>query len=503
MRIYAPFLKAVRSSPVPSASTTTTTTTTTSVSTAWLSTLKAAQLQHVAFVTGESAAGTKPVLLERLSRMLENDASSHGLHGGSGNGILSSPKSRLASSGREMSILSIDMGIRNLAYAHLLVSPSGGLGSTEKKKKRKKGEEGGIDVQLNAWNRLAISSFPVEEAGDPGVGLAFALVKFNGGITTTTTTGSTTKKSKRKSTRKLSSPEETATTDEEPVTSEPVTEKVSKEIEKESFAPHIYALHAYNLITSLISAYKPTHVLIERQRFRSGGGSSVLEWTIRVGVFEGMLYTVLQTLRAESRKRRLKGADVGDETGIEDISVLGVDPQRVARYWAEKVKGTDLKETETKKSKSTAKEGKKAKIDVIGSLLSTVDGTGRSNGVVASEPPVYVCLDGRAQAREIASAFLEKWNRSNGRRKKGSSSVPVDGSEDGPVESPTGTKKKTKKTKKTEKGGEGEAKEEVKTIDIGKLDDLADCFLQGLTWLSWRDMRAKIAKGGRDAVPFE
>ncbi|KAL1960213.1 hypothetical protein VTO42DRAFT_8756 [Malbranchea cinnamomea] len=467
--------------------------------TAWLSTLKAAQLQRIAFLTGTSSSGTKPVLISRLSRVLQE----------SGTGLESttlSPKSRNSSPSSEqiMSILSIDMGIRNLAYAHLVVSSHQSSTTTSEKGEVKR------DIRLNAWNRLAISSFPVklEEESMWGAELApcqgLELDKFNGGIATAATPA--VKKSKRTSMEEEEEVPVVATRTEAGGVLEDTERK------KESFAPHIYASHAYTLISSLISAYKPTHILIERQRFRSGGSSAVLEWTIRVGVFEGMLYAVLQTLKAESRRGRLYLSKEGDEVEqVKDLHVLGVEPQRVARYWAETVKGTELEVVETKrkgkgkgKERLSSKEGKKAKIDVIGSILSWQDGEVSSDSL-AWEPPFRLCLDPDGQAREVADTFLEKWNRSNGRRKKTSRSPVLisDGKDRSSLSAPASAKKRRKKAIEEAKGDGQDASRESKVAEIGKLDDLADCLLQGLTWIAWQDMRERIVQRGINAVPFE
>ena len=393
-----------------------------------------------------------------------------------------------------MRILSIDMGIRNLAYAHLRVSPLRDGKAAGKAKKD--GQEGGHSVRLEAWNRLAVSSFSVEEAGcsGDGIGSVIALDKFNGGIPSTTrpTDAPTTTKSKSKSpaARALM-----GISGDSPIPTETeITNQAKEIIKKESFAPDIYASHAYTLITGLLSTYKPTHILIERQRFRTGGGSAVQEWTIRVGVFEAMLYAVLQTLKSESRRRSMtqlgtksKGDGTADEMDVANITVLGVDPRRVANYWAESVTGAKLK------NKTRSKEGKKIKIGVIKSALSDLGprlgGGGSSSAFTMGQSSMQIILEENAQVQEVARAYLEKLNR----KKKGAA-----------VGSKTTAKKqKTKAAKKTEELDEPEGSAKTTDIDIGKLDDLADCFLQGLTWLGWWDMRARIAKGGLDAVPFD
>jgi cruciform cutting endonuclease 1 len=193
-----------------------------------------------------------------------------------------------------------------------------------------------------------------------------------------------------------------------PKTKEDGKEKIGKE--KETFCPSVYASNAYALLNTLLSSYNPTHILIERQRFRSGGGSAVQEWTIRVGVLEGMLYAVLHTLRQE------RGGDVSK------IQVHGIEPGRVVKYWIDREGG-----------KMSAREVKKAKISIVGELLEGGK-VGVPEGAVG----------------DLVGMYLGKVNgKVNGKGK----------------------------------------------IDVGKLDDLADCLLQGVTWLEWEGMRERLVKG--------
>ncbi|KAL4890875.1 mitochondrial resolvase Ydc2 [Aspergillus ambiguus] len=316
----------------------------------WLHTLKTAQLQRIAQATGIQSSGPKGPLIQRIETELA-ECNPH----------------REVPTGRSLSILSIDMGIRNLAFAHLLVPAATPRTSPDM--------GGAVQPMLNAWRRLSIADLAPALRHGHGHG-----------------------------------------------------ENPSKE--KEDFSPGTYAPLAYALLTSLLDTYQPTHVLIERQRFRSGGGSAVQEWTLRVGVFEGMLYAVLYALRQE----RMRAAPV----------VVGVEPQRVVRYWGGGT-GKGL----------SSREGKKVKIDLVGGWLdaAATDMSIEMGGKVrvAEEDEVQRWVDG----------YLDRWK---GKRVRKGGSMSGDG------------------------------------VEIGKLDDLADCLLQGVTWLEWQTMRDRITREGVDAV---
>jgi cruciform cutting endonuclease 1 len=64
----------------------------------------------------------------------------------------------------------------------------------------------------------------------------------------------------------------------------------------ESFEPIEYAAKAYSLMKTALEEYNPHTILIERQRYRSGGGAAVQEWTVRVNMLESMFHAVLYTL---------------------------------------------------------------------------------------------------------------------------------------------------------------------------------------------------------------
>ncbi|MCJ1390469.1 hypothetical protein MMC18_003328 [Xylographa bjoerkii] len=268
---------------------------------AWLTTLKATQLKALATATGLPSSGTKPLLTARLlaslpiSKLYHPDPAS--------NDTSTTPR-----------ILSIDMGIRNLAYCQLALPARWPASHTS--------------------NQAAPSALPVVEAWDR---IAVAP-------------------------RPASAPSETPPT-------------------KEPFDPATYAPHALSLLSSLILAAAPsppTTILIERQRFRSLGSSSVQEWTLRVNMFEAMLHAVLHTLRAHR---------------IWEGDVYAVEPGRVQAFWlsGEEKTGEKAEGGRVVKGPRKAKQGKEEKIRLVRRWVE-------EGGVVV--------LEGRAE--ETGKGFVAK-----------------------------------------------------------------------------------------------
>ncbi|KAF9884186.1 hypothetical protein FE257_002244 [Aspergillus nanangensis] len=370
----------------------------------WLQSLKTAQLQRIAQATGIQSSGPKAPLIQRLASELAQCEYRPDDHG---------------SKTTTLSILSIDMGIRNLAFAHLLVPQSSSPAVGGKRSSSSTPPHSPlittspISPTLNAWRRLAISDLHL--------------------VPPSFSSSTANDNPNNPSTIPRNLPDLVPTS-------------------KETFAPALYAQLAYDLLTSLLDTYRPTHVLIERQRFRSGGGSAVQEWTLRVGVFEGMLYAVLYALQQE-RVRRGAGLHSSSSLSPSPI-VVGIEPQRVARYWGD---GLSLShspsqsedgEKRGKKKATSSREGKRIKIDLVGRWLDSAAGV-PSKVLVGEDPDLHGWVDG----------YLQRW--------KGAG----------------------KRTKRTTAGPE-----------IGKLDDLADCLLQGVTWLEWQKMRDRISREGIHAL---
>ncbi|RLM01045.1 hypothetical protein CFD26_108890 [Aspergillus turcosus] len=375
----------------------------------WLTTLKASQLQRIAQATGIQSSGTKASLIARLKEELPGFASPE-------------PEKQMRActstdtgTGMGMSILSIDMGIQNLAYAHLVVSrdtatptatatPTGTAPAP-------------VTVKLNAWRRLAVSDALVTDFDGPSSSPG----KYGG---------------------------------------------EGKVKEKHTFSPSEYARTAYTLVNSLLHRYRPSHVLIERQRFRSGGGSAVQEWTLRVGVFEGMLYAVLYALGCE----RQAGAWPGPV-------VLGVEPRRVGAYWEDRLGiGSSSTSEGRGKGKKTSKEGKKVKINLAGEWLRA--GMIMGGGDPGSGSSVRLSVADEPELRALVDAYLRRWaGKSNPR---------------------------TSVSKAKAKAGEQAVAEDhgavIEPPDVRKMDDLADCLVQGVTWLEWQAMRQRISTEGLNAV---
>lgn len=392
----------------------------------WLRPLKAKALQQIAQKTGIQSSGTKAVLVERLEGELapliiplhtQIDAENDG-----------APKKhtkKRSDINDGIRLLSIDMGIRNLAFAvlhaPLLSSHSSSTVSSETgtPKDKSKSKEGNNTITLTAWKRLSIPDLCHAQHHQH---------QHHDQEGTSSLILPTTPKSKSKETKTKA---------------------------KEDFSPNLYARHAYTLITTLLATYNPTHILIERQRFRTGGGSAVQEWTIRVGVLEGMLYAVLETVNSSGLSSSSGGK----------VQVYPVESGRVSRFWGEGEEAGDFGdgcedgEVGKKKKRKNVRDVKKMKIGLVRGWLSSLgcdsatavgdgDGDGGRRVVIGDD-----------EVRKLASSFLEKCEG----------------------------KRRIKKA-------DGEDGED--SMDIGKLDDLADCLVQGVTWLEWQRMREKIVRDG-------
>ncbi|KAI9801388.1 MAG: hypothetical protein M1825_003367 [Sarcosagium campestre] len=324
--------------------------------------LRLAQLKQIAVRCGVNSTGTKTAIASSIQQELSKSIPScpavppRGSHKES-NDV--SPSHVMPNAPR---VLSIDMGIRNLAYCVFDTPPRSSMSA-----------ESSILPAILAWRRLSMCSPPSDAGQD------------------------------------------------EPMPA------------KESFEPAVYAVHAFKLLSEVLSSHQPDLVLIERQRYRSMGSSTILEWTVRVNMLEGMLHAVLHTL---------------EQTGQWQGIVASVSPAKVTSFWV----GDEVRKT-LRKEKSAKARSKGAKIDLVGTWLD-------HGGVVRLET---------STAQATGDAFLEKW-------------------------------KGTRSTRRSLAKVKGETKGTSSHEVIGKLDDLADCLLQGMAWLSWSDNKRLLLERGTDAL---
>ncbi|KAI1210501.1 Ydc2-catalyt-domain-containing protein [Annulohypoxylon truncatum] len=208
-------------------------------------------------------------------------------------------------------------------------------------------------------------------------------------------------------------------------------------VDPDQYSPTSLAIAADRLVRRDLLPLKPTHILIERQRWRSGGASTVLEWTLRVNTLEAMLHASLRTLR---------------ELGHWDGELISVAPPSVTRFWPapskedtpkKRARASKTMESEVKvRKKSNSKQTKKHKIGVL-------------TGWLKRGPEDQVILPATS---DLESAVEQFRLRLSGIRRSRSRDAEDDPAQAWPL----------------------------------KLDDLTDCLLQGVTWLKWEENRALL-----------
>lgn len=128
------------------------------------------------------------------------------------------------------------------------------------------------------------------------------------------------------------------------------------------------------------------------------------------------------------------------EEGVWKGKVFGIAPGKVGPFWLE----DGEEEGKWKKERKSKKKNKGLKIDLVRGWLEEGQMVSLGNDDVVS----------------MANRYMEKWDRVPGGRKK----------------------------------------LEAKGEEMGKLDDLADCLLQGMAWIQWQKNKEIAVQKGVEAL---
>jgi cruciform cutting endonuclease 1 len=288
-------------------------------------------LRQLAYLTGINNSGTRPQISSRLLQEVYRNTTSS----------LDVAQTQSQHAGKTLNprhasyrVLSIDMGVRNLAYCMLEFQSS-------KSYKQSKVQSRPI---IKEWNCLSVDSISrTVPNGDPVKHLQ-------------------TSKTENKD----------FSGQQEPASNSSATLSQS-------------AGYAFNLISHLIlskpEAERPVVVLIERQRWRTMGGAAIQQWTVRVNTFEAMLWAILKTLQ---------------EQGLWNGQIISIDPAKVATWWVGKKpkSGANTESLKAPKQKKVA-EGKKAKIEIVQRWLNEKNIVEIDKTLVQDEAGAYNVLLGK------------------------------------------------------------------------------------------------------------
>ncbi|RKU43304.1 hypothetical protein DL546_001452 [Coniochaeta pulveracea] len=241
--------------------------------------------------------------------------------------------------------------------------------------------------------------------------------------------------------------------------------KTKLKLPAQDFSPTALSVIALRLVKDHLLPLEPTHVVIERQRFRSGGGAAVFEWTVRVNSLESMLYAVFATAKGlghwngtvDSVDPKRVGPFLLGEDGAEILSNEQPKSRSSVKDLKDKSKSVhddEVLANSAVRTKKNSKENKKLKIDLLGKWF--VEGT--DVDIVGEE------------AKSTQEIFLKKW-------------LP---------------REKAVKGKKTKKDKQVSAPKTTDTMK--KLDDVTDSLLQGVAWLRWQENRQTLLKEYADRL---
>ncbi|KAK4458522.1 mitochondrial cruciform cutting endonuclease 1, partial [Cladorrhinum samala] len=200
-------------------------------------------------------------------------------------------------------------------------------------------------------------------------------------------------------------------------------------------SPASMASLTHSLVTDYLLPLKPTHILIERQRYRSSNQLPIQEWTVRVNTLEAMLHATFRALAPPA-----------------EAQVASVTPKLVASYMFPNSSTAETYDYDGvpavgNRAQRAYRLLKKNKVKMLGRWLAGDQ---------------QMIRPGNKDMQKMLGFFVEAFE-SKGKRR--------------------GRKKKKLVGVQAEEQ-EGEEVMDVREM-VGKLDDLSDSVLQGMVWIQW------------------
>jgi len=224
------------------------------------------------------------------------------------------------------------------------------------------------------------------------------------------------------------------------------------------YSPAALSRTAHHVIKSLL-AYKPNVILIERQRWRSGGGAAVQEWTLRVNTLEAMFWGILTSMKLQSHS----GSTEDNHANSQEFpEVWGVFPARVAQFWA----GAAPEKTVTG---GRRKVEKKDKIAVVKRWVEEEQSMSPSSASTSAQRTFDLSFS--HEAKSTLETFTSSQRRRSSRSR---GSAP------------------------SEEAVTGDSAAGLTPDQRGKVDDLADCPLQAAAWTQWEINRHRVQSSEDD-----
>jgi cruciform cutting endonuclease 1 len=346
-------------------------------------TLTAKALQALLVRIGSASSGNKGSLFDRFKQDLARPSSVLCQTQAKG-------KSNAAQNQCNLRVMSIDMGIKNLAYcvANLSCSPSASNTANHPN----------AVVDISAWKKIDL------------------IEKELAGLNNTGT-----------------------------------VEETDADEDRDPFSLAVLSRTTHRLVTQEILSYEPDVILIEKQRWRSGGGSAILQWTVRVNTLEAMLWATL-----EARKGSAHIDAHGNITNTRrDYEVFAIDPKRVGYYWLEQHARAVAERTEGEGNTLTSQPSEE---ESRGKKISRSKSSAPSTPL--SSPEIKFTFDPATEPiRQAIHAPLKK-----PRQKKSTKKAAASESQGIPAELTI---------------------DMIPDAELNKLDDVTDCFLQAAAWVAW------------------